>query len=464
MAPIAFLDNLLRFAAKPFLINKKHQLFIQILERISHKNTQDLQDLAIAYIGVNDGVRALGKLEEAVQKDPDGIQVNERVGSLLCFLGYPEKALHYLNKISNSLKSVTSDLNYSNHLAEMGTCHRNLKNFTSAAEFYQKSLEIYPFNIDTISEVINLYLFTGKVDLITSYLHDLLKKSPDMVPLNALLANHYHFYLLDLESAIYHYEIFENRKNQLELLINEYGHFDFINHINGYFDDYISALVLAGNREKGLSIIDEKKRNGEIDTEAIYLSELNYYQETSEWELGYALLKRLRITEKKGFNPYTLILCEYEANVGKIDSALEQAKYFHNIYPLDTNISFTYANLLQENKDYSVAIPIYKEILTRYPDFDTWRENYAYCLLSAGVVDTAIEEYKTLMTYEPYSGEVYIGYGICLFFLGEKVEGLKIVEDAFRNKKFLDSSSPICILGKEMLNMIRDDTCFSIIH
>ncbi len=90
-----------------------------------------------------------------------------------------------------------------------------------------------------------------------------------MFPLNAILANHYHYYLYDLEKAVFHYEIFENKKNQLECLINKYGHFYFLERINGYFDDYIIALVQAGNRENAFDIINEKKKKCGSETEAI---------------------------------------------------------------------------------------------------------------------------------------------------------------------------------------------------
>ena len=75
MAHIPFLDNLLRDTAKFFIDNSKHQLAVQILERINSKSAQDLQDLAIAYIRINDYVRAVERFEEAVQKDPDEIFV-----------------------------------------------------------------------------------------------------------------------------------------------------------------------------------------------------------------------------------------------------------------------------------------------------------------------------------------------------------------------------------------------------
>jgi tetratricopeptide (TPR) repeat protein len=452
MAHIPFLANLLRYTAKFCIHNNKHQLAVQILERINDKNAEDLQDLSIAYIKINDYVRAVERFEEAVQKDPNEIFVNARLGSFYCYLGYSEKALPFLNKINNSYKSAVTDLGYSIHLAEIGTCHRNLKDFSSAEEFYRKSLEIFPNNIDTIYEVVDLYRISGKFDLIIPYLHDLLIKLPDMFPLNAILANHYHYYLYDLEKAISYYEIFENSKNQLKWFINKYGRFYFLDRINGYFDDYIIALVQAGNREKAFDIINEKKKKGGSETKTINKSELNYYQEIGEWETGYAILKKLKINEKKGLNPYTRILCKYEAKIGKIESALERAEYFHNKYPLDTNTSFTYAKLLQEYKNYSFAIPIYEEILTRYPDSDTWRENYAYCLLLAGDVKTAMEEYKILTTHEPYCGEVYIGLGICIFISGEKTDGLRTIEDALINKKFFTNPSPVYNLGQEILN------------
>jgi tetratricopeptide (TPR) repeat protein len=452
MTHISFLDNLLRFTAKFCIHKNKHKLAVQMLERINDKTADDLLGLAMAYVVLNDGIRVLKKLEEAVQKDPDGIQVNERIGSIYNFLGYPDKALPYLNKISTSLKSVTSTLVYSKHLEEIGTCHRDLKEYTIAEEFYRKSLEIFPYNIDTIYEVVNLYKVTGKFDLITPYLHDLLKKFPDMYPRNAILANFYLYSLFDFESAIYYFEIFENVKNQPEKLHNQYGHFRFINNIDYYFDNYIIALVQAGNREKAFDIINEKKKKGGSETETINISELNYYQEIGEWETGYAILMKLKKNEKKGLNPYTQILCEYEAKIGKIESALERAEYFHNKYPLDTNISFTYANLLREYKKYSIANPIYEEILTRYPYFDTWRENYDYCLLLAGDVETAMKEYKILSTHEPYCGDVFIGLGICMFLSGEKADGLRTVEDALKNKKFFTNPSPIYNLGKEILN------------
>jgi tetratricopeptide (TPR) repeat protein len=452
MAHISFLDILLRYTAKFLIHNNKHQLAVQILEWINDKTADDLQLIAMVYVLLNDGVRAIEKFEEALQKDPDEIRVNANLGFYYCYLGYPEKALPILNKIINNYKSELTDLDYSRQLAEIGKCHRNLKEFTIAEEFYRKSLEIFPNNIDTISDVVDLYRITGKFELITLYLHDLLIKLPDMFPLNAILANHYLYYLYDLEKAISYYEIFENRKNQLELLINKYGYFDFLDHINGYFDDYIIALVQAGNREKAFDIINEKKKKGGSETETINISELNYYQETGEWETGYAILKKLKIDKKKGFNPYTLILCEYETKAGKIESALVRAEYFHKKYPLDINTSFTYANLLQENKNYSIAIPIYAEILTRYPDFDTWRENYAYCLLLAGDIKTAMEEYKTLTTHEPFCGEVYMGLGVCMFLSGEKADGLRTIEDALKNKKFFNNPSPIYNMGKEILN------------
>ncbi len=134
--------------------------------------------------------------------------------------------------------------------------------------------------------------------------------------------------------------------------------------------------------------------------------------------------------------------------------ALERAEYFHNKYPLDTDISFTFATLLQEYKNYSRAIPIYAEILTRYPGFDTWRENYANCLLLAGDVKTALIEYKILTTHEPYCGEVYIGLGICMFLSGEKADGLRTVEDALKNKKFFTNPSPVYNMGKEIFKII----------
>ncbi len=103
-----YLDNMLRYTAKFFIDNSKHQLAVQILERINSKSAQDLQDLAIAYIRINDYVRAVERFEEAVQKDPDEIFVNARLGSFYCYLGYSEKALPFLKKINNSYKTMVT--------------------------------------------------------------------------------------------------------------------------------------------------------------------------------------------------------------------------------------------------------------------------------------------------------------------------------------------------------------------
>lgn len=363
----------------------KPQWKIYLLEGIENKNVDDLLDLAYAYIGRENVQKALDYMLKAVEENPNDFYANVSIGNIYHNLGYADKALLYLNKICEEYKRRGSDHRFSDHLAYIGNCHRNLGNFPLAKEFYQASLEILPYNLYAINGLVEMFKDTGKFDLILPLLKNTLEKFPDLYPLNALLASHYHYYLYDYDNALIEYEKVEKNKIQRKKILAKYGYYTYITYLErSSFNNYTIALVQSGKKEKALKIINNSKILGIFWGVECAIRALYYYEETEEWKVGYKIFENIGNYHKDDFYPFYEILCEYEARLGKIDSALRRAEKYYKMFPLDGQICITYAGLLKEKKDYEKAVFVYSDVIRRYPYQDDWREGYARCLLLSG--------------------------------------------------------------------------------
>ncbi len=436
---------------KSLLKLSKHSELISYLENLPNKDIDDLVTLGYSYYHVWNYKKSVESFLEVHKIQPDDYQINYILGIHYYFNGYSEKALPFLIKALDFADSHTHEFTLAKIKVHIGNCLTDGREYDKAKSYFETVLTEYPYHVDAIAGLIDLYRDDGKNELIIPLLEDVISRYPDLYPIYIMLANEYHYYLYDSVKAIEYYEKYITSSKTSNRTDSKYGTYSSVSSYSQEIIDYYICLIWAGKKDIALKMIYERKVLGKFwnkgDKEAL----LEYFLKTEDWEIGYKLAKEfVERGQNKGIYINGL-LSIFEMQLGKKEEGISRISRHYNKYQPIASACATYAEILKMNQEYHHACEVFHDLVLRYPSNDDWLEHYASCLYLAGQFRESLQEYEKLSKHDPINGEPKLGIGLCLFELGEKSRGLQIIDESFRTGKFLDLGSIIIQQAKELI-------------
>jgi tetratricopeptide (TPR) repeat protein len=430
----------------------KYSELISCLENLPIKDFDDLVTLGHSYYRISNYKKSVESFLEAQKIQPDDYQINYILGFQFIINGYSEKALPFLLKALDFADSHTHEFILAKIKVFIGNCLTDGREYDKAKSYFEIVLTKYPFHVDAIEGLIDLYRDNSQNELILPFLEDVISRYPDLYPIYIMLANEYHYYLYDSVKAIEYYEKYITSSKRSNRTDSKYGTYTSVMNYGQEIINYYICLIWAGNKEFALKMINERKVLGKFwnkgDKEAL----LVYFLKTEDWENGYKFAKDfVEQGKNEGININGL-LSIFEMRLGKREDAISRITSLYNKYKPETIACAFFGEILEMNQEYNPACEVYRDLVIRYPSNDNWLEDYASCLYLARQFSDSLKEYEKLSKHDPVNAEPKLAIGLCLFQLGEKSRGLQIIDEAFITGKFHNMDSFIVQQAKDLKN------------
>lgn len=120
------------------------------------------------------------------------------------------------------------------------------------------------------------------------------------------------------------------------------------------------------------------------------------------------------------------------ALIAELRGNYDEAYYFYTeaekIYPEDTEIKKSIANVLFLKKDYDKSASQYKKLIQRYPNNIDYRRGYANALFELAKYKPAIDEYERILSDVPDDYQTRINLALCYSSLGEYKKAIGEIE------------------------------------
>ena len=427
--------NLQRIQLEFYKISRQYESIIRLYEKKHDKSINDYSNLAESYSALYLFKKSLSYRRQIFEIEPENFRNIFLYAGDLYDLGEYSSVKPLLEKAIILFRNNNNDNKLLSMLYVMlGNCDFALSNYVEANYYYDLALDIIPWNYDAILRRASILRTTNNFDDVVPYLEEYQNKFPDLYPIYIYLAEFYCFGLFNFSMAIQYSEkaieliTDKNRKYQEYEKYCEYN----INISEGY----MVTLIMSGRIDDALDLIRVLYKSG-IDNFAQYeMNYIKYLFEIGNWIEARKVLEK-RVANNRDKDPYHLcLLYTAELHVENSELALYKLQQLYSIYQPMKSVCLSYGDALLFREAFNKAESIFYDLVTRFPLYDEYREKYAYCLLRLSKNSSAIIEYEKLMAQQPYNGEISLALGLCYFRNNLQDKGIKLVRNAYSEKKF----------------------------
>ncbi len=368
-------------------------------------------NLGLAYLSINDVDKATVQFQEAAADLPDYQAPRYQLGRIYLAAGQPAMALQLANEVlkinAQSVRGRLLKANAAIRMQELNQARESvesvLKEFPANpdAQFILASLNVAerrwdeaerilrrlhdssPGDSRGVQGLISLYLAQGRPEKAQQMLDDELKKHPESRPLRlasagvAMRAENYERAIADYNSVL---ETDPKQTNVQTAVALAYY----------YYKDWDRAEQHLRTARQ----LQPDNWNATLRL-SMLLGERGDYQEASD------LLNE--VLKKAPENPVALNNMAYilADSASTLDQALELARKAVSRAPRNPNVAETLGWIYIKKNLYDQAIPIYEDIVTRYPDNPEWRYRYAMALVQKGDRVQARRELQEALARRP---------------------------------------------------------------